>query len=180
MPYRRLPNTDQARLRTLRAAIAEHGKQTDVNELTISYKLINDAKIFLNNFEKTLAQYQQALDSQISANKNYQHIVKNARLYISHFIQVLNLCITRNEIKKEHKSFYKIEPDNFTVPDLSTENSLLEWGKNLIDGEAERMTSLRNTKPAKRCINKIQVDIWILFRECANQATLLFKRSGMK
>jgi hypothetical protein len=139
MPYRRLPNTDQARLRTLRKAIAEHGKQTNVNELTISYKVINDAKVYLNNFEKTLSQYQQALDSQVSANKNYQHVVKNARLYISHFIQVLNLSIIRNEIKREHKAFYKLEPDNFTVPDLSTENALIEWGKNLIDGEAERL-----------------------------------------
>jgi hypothetical protein len=139
MPYRRLPNTDQARLRTLRNAIAEHNKQTDVNELTISYKLINDAKIYLNNFEKTLAQYQQALDAQVSANKNYQHVLKNARLYISHFIQVLNLSIIRNEIKKEHKAFYKLNIDSFTVPDLSTEGALLEWGKNLIEGEAERM-----------------------------------------
>ena len=139
MPYRRLPNTDQARLRTLRKAVAEHSRQSNVNDLTISYKLMNDAKVYLNNFEKTLAQYQQALDSQVSANKNYQHVVKNARLYISHFIQVLNLSIIRNEIKREHKALYKLEPDNFTVPDLSTENSLLEWGKNLIDGEAERM-----------------------------------------
>lgn len=141
MPYRRLPNTDQARLRTLKQAIAEHNRQTNVNDLTISYKLINNAKVYLNNFEKTLAQYQQALDSQISANKNYQHVVKNARLYISHFIQVLNLSITRNEIKKDHKAFYKLDPDNFAVPDLSTEGSLMKWGQNLINGEAERMAN---------------------------------------
>lgn len=139
MPYRRLPNTDQARLRALRKAIEQHGKQANVNDLILSYKLVQDAKVFLNNFEKTLAQYKQALDSQVSANKNYQNVVRNARLYISHFIQVLNLTITRNEIKKEHKVYYKLEPDNFTVPDLSTEAALLEWGKNIIDGEAERM-----------------------------------------
>lgn len=139
MPYRRLPNTDQARLRALRKAIEQQGKQANVSDLAISYKLIQDARVYLNNFEKTLAQYKQALDSQVSANKNYQHVVRNARLYISHFIQVLNLSITRNEIKKDHKVFYKLEPDNFTVPDLSTEAALLEWGKNLIDGEAERM-----------------------------------------
>ncbi len=138
MPYRRLPNTDLARLRALRKAIEQHSKQTNVNDLALSYKVINDAKVYLNNFEKTLAQYKQALDSQVSANKNYQNVIRNARLYISHFIQVLNLSVTRHEIKKEHKAFYKLEPDNFAVPDLSTENALLEWGQNLIDGEAER------------------------------------------
>lgn len=163
MPYRRLPNTDQARLRTLKNAITEHHKQTNVNDLTISYKLINDAKVYLNNFEKTLAQYQQALDTQVSANKNYQHVVKNARLYISHFIQVLNLSITRNEIKKEHKGFYKLEPDNFTVPDLSTEGALMEWGKNLIEGESER---LRNggTPMFNPTIAKVKVH-YDIFRE---------------
>lgn len=161
MPYRRLPNTDKARLRTLRKAIAEHSKEADVNDLAISYKVINDARIYLNNFEKTLSQYRQALDTQVAANKNYQHVVKNARLYISHFIQVLNLSITRNEIKKEFKSFYKLEPDNFAVPDLSTEKSLLDWGKNLIEGEALRLqnggTAMYNPTIAKV---KVHYDIF--------------------
>ncbi len=139
MPYRRLPNTDQARLRTLRKAVAEHGRHANINELTVSFKLMNDAKVFLNNFEKTLVLYQQALDAQVSANKNYQHVLKNARLYISHFIQVLNLSVTRNEIKSEHKTYYGLEPDNYSVPDLTTEGTLLHWGKNLIEGESERL-----------------------------------------
>lgn len=163
MPYRRLPNTDQARLRALRKAIEQHGKQSNVSDLVINYKLIQDAKIFLNNFEKTLAQYKQALDSQVSANKNYQNVVRNARLYISHFIQVLNLSITRNEIKKEHKVYYQLEADNFTVPDLSTESSLLEWGKNLIAGEAERMR-LGGTPMFNPTIAKVKVH-YDIFKE---------------
>ncbi len=163
MPYRRLPNTDQARLRTLKQAISEHSRQTNVNDLTISYKLINDAKIYLNNFEKTLAQYHQALGNQVAANKNYQHVVKNARLYISHFIQVLNLSITRNEIKKENKSCYKLEVDNFAVPDLSTENALIEWGQNLIDGESDRM-SKGGTPMFNPTIAKVKVH-YDIFRE---------------
>jgi len=139
MPYRRLPNTDQARLRALRKAIEQHEQYNDVNDLALTYKLVHEAKVSLNNFEKTQAQYKQALDSQVSTNRDYQHVARNARLYVSHFIQVLNLCIIRNEIKKEHKIFYKLDPDNFSVPDLSTEAAVLEWGQNLIDGEAERM-----------------------------------------
>jgi hypothetical protein len=138
MPYRRLPNTDQARLRALRTAILQADKQ-DFSDIVISFKVIHEAKTYLNIFEKQLAQYQQTLDSQVSANKRYQLIVHNARLYISHFIQVFNLSVIRGDIKKDHKLFYQLDPNVHTVPDLTTENALLQWGKYIIDGENERI-----------------------------------------
>ena len=96
MPYRRLPNTDQARLRALRTAIQQAENQ-DYGSQVISYKTIHEAKTYLSVFEKQLSQYQLTLDSQVSANKRYQQIVHNARLYISHFIQVFNLSIIRGD-----------------------------------------------------------------------------------
>ncbi|MDD5183914.1 MAG: hypothetical protein PHS84_01485 [Paludibacter sp.] len=138
MPYRRLPNTDQARLRALRAAIQQADKQ-NFGEQVIAYKTLHEAKTYLSIFEKQLIQYQQTLESQVSANKRYQQIVHNARLYISHFIQVFNLSVIRGDIKKEHKLFYQLDPNVHTVPDLSTEASLLHWGKCIIDGENERI-----------------------------------------
>ena len=138
MPYRRLPNTDQARLRALRIAIQQSEKQ-DFGDQIISFKTIHEAKSYLSIFEKQLVQYQQTLDSQVSANKKYQQIVHNARLYISHFIQVFNLSIIRGDIKKDHKLFYQLDPNIHTVPDLSTETALMHWGKCVIDGENERI-----------------------------------------
>ena len=138
MPYRRLPNTDQARLRALRTAIQQSDKENYGDQI-VSYKTINEAKTYLGGFEKQLIQYQQMLESQVSANKHYQQIVHNARLYISHFIQVFNLSVIRGDIKKEHKRFYQLDQDANTVPDLSTEAALLKWGKCIIDGERERL-----------------------------------------
>lgn len=138
MPYRRLPNTDQARLRALRTAVQNSEKQT-YNTQVINYKTILEARNYLNVFEKQLIQYQHALDNQVSANKRYQQIVHNARLYISHFIQVLNLAVIRGDIKKDHKIFYQLDPNNHTVPDLTTEGALLQWGKSIIEGENERV-----------------------------------------
>lgn len=156
MPYRRLPNTDQARFRALKNAIEEHEKNNDVNNPVIPHKLIIEAKAFLNRFEKNLYQYKQALETQVSENKKYQVIVRNARLYISHFIQVLNLSVIRNEIKNEHKVFYKLDLDNHAVPDLSTEVALLEWGENLIKGERERCQN-GGTAMYNPTIAKVQV-----------------------
>ena len=138
MPYRRLPNTDRARLHALRTAIQQADK-LNYGDQVISYKTIHEAKTYLNVFEKQLSQYQQTLETQVSANKRYQQIVHNARLYISHFIQVFNLSVIRGDIKKEHKIFYQLDPNIHTVPDLSTEGALLNWGKCIIDGENERL-----------------------------------------
>lgn len=138
MPYRRLPNTDQSRLRALQVAIQKEEK-TSFNDRIISFKTILDAKSFLPVFEKQQFQYKQTLENQVNANKRYQQIIYNARLFISHFIQVFNLSVIRGDIRKEHKLFYKLDPDVHNVPDLSTEAALLEWGKNIIDGENERV-----------------------------------------
>jgi len=138
MPYRRLPNTDQARLRALRTAI-QQGDNQDFADQVVLFKTIHEAKSYLGIFEKQLIQYQQTLDNQVSANKSYQQIVHNARLYISHFIQVFNLSVIRGDIKKEHKLFYHLDPNVHTVPDLSSETALLHWGKCIIDGENERL-----------------------------------------
>jgi hypothetical protein len=138
MPYRRLPNTDQARLRALRTVIQKEEK-LGFNSRFISFKMVIDAKNFLTIFEKQQLHYRQALENQINANKRYQQIIHNARLYISHFIQVFNLSVIRGDIKKEHKLFYQLDPEIHNVPDLSTENDLLHWGKCIIDGENERI-----------------------------------------
>lgn len=138
MPYRRLPNTDQSRLRALRTAI-QREDELGYNNHIIAFKTILEAKNFLSQFEKQQLQYQQTLENQVNANKRYQQIIHNARLYISHFIQVFNLAVIRGDIKKEHKLFYGLDPEVHNVPDLSTEASLLQWGKAVVDGENERI-----------------------------------------
>lgn len=138
MPYRRLPNTDKARIRALKTAL-DHSENQKFGTQVISFKTLHEAKTFLGLFESKSLQYQQTLESQITANKKYQQIAHSARLYVSHFIQVLNLSVIRGEIKKEHKLFYRLDTEVHTVPDLSTETSLLHWGKCIIDGENERL-----------------------------------------
>lgn len=137
MPYRRLPNTDQARIRALEKAIANEFTR-NISELAISFKIINEAKSFLRRFITAHHQYETSLKAQANANKKYQAQVKVTRLYISHFIQVLNMTIIRNEIKKNVKELYGLDPESCVIPDLTTEAQLLEWGERIIKGEHER------------------------------------------
>ena len=130
MPYRRLPNTDLARLHALQNAI-QRAQGADYTEQVIPYKVQSEAQRFLVQFENIVMQSKDNYASTVNANKQYRHIVQNARMYISHFIQVLNLSVIRGEIKKEQKLLYGLDPHQHIVPDLSTEEYLLEWGKKI-------------------------------------------------
>lgn len=137
MPYRRLPNTDQARLRALKNATKQAEKQTYGNQI-LTYKTQNEAQNFLGVFENQITVYKQMLQNQVNANKQYQQVLYNARMYISHFIQVLNLAVIRGDIKKEQKLLYQLDLNTHNVPDLSTETAILNCGKCIVEGENER------------------------------------------
>ena len=107
MPYRRLPNTDQARVRALKAAV-EKGDVYNVRDLAISLKTLFEARNFLLKFEAAQIYYTQCYDNQSRASRKHQANVRMARLYISHFIQVLNLAVLRDEIKPVHKELYDL------------------------------------------------------------------------
>lgn len=162
MPYRRLPKTDQARLRALQRAVQRAG-EAEFNDQPIKYHTLSEAQRFLMQFENQVAQYHANVDTKVSANKQYRHKVHNARMYISHFIQVLNLAVIRGEIKRSQKELYKLDLNNTALPDLSTEESLLEWGKNIIEGEQQRIAQggFPIYNPA---INKVQVH-YDIFKE---------------
>ena len=138
MPYRRLPNTDQSRLTALQTAI-QRASEADFTEQVISWQNISEAQKFLMQFENKVSLYHENFNTRVSANKQYRRMVQNARMYISHFIQVLNMTVMRGEIKKELKELYGLDPDSHILPDLSSEEDLLVWGKNIIDGEQERI-----------------------------------------
>ena len=140
MPYRRLPNTDTARIKSLKTAIAKCS-ETDFNDVVVSMKTIHNAKNAVGRFERICMLYKQTFDTQVRANKSFQGQIKNARMYLSHFIQVLYLSVIRNEIKQSNLALYGLEKSNMLVPDLSTNEMLLDWGPKIISGEEKRISN---------------------------------------
>jgi hypothetical protein len=139
MPYRRLPNTDTARIKAIKIAI-EKSEKTDYKDLQISTKTLLESKTVLNQFEILCSRYRRMQDIQVKANKSFQGKVKNARMYISHFVQVLYMSVVRSEIKESQLEYYNLETANMVVPDLTSNELILEWGKKIIDGENERIS----------------------------------------
>ncbi|TLX73891.1 hypothetical protein E9993_13865 [Labilibacter sediminis] len=138
MPYRRLPNTDQARLRALKAAL-DKGKLNYPYNLAYSQKLYLDIQSVLPQYEQAISQYNFSKERQAKYGRLLADQFKEARVYVSHFIQVLNFCIIRKEIKPEVREKFGLDIEDKALPELGTEQQLIYWGEKVIKGEEERM-----------------------------------------
>jgi hypothetical protein len=138
MPYRRLPNTDASRIRALRIAF-EKGKELPPHKLAYSPKNVIKLEKFIPQFENNIQLYRAALSSQNRKNKDYYETEKKAKIYLTHFIKVMNMAIYRGELPAETRAFYGLATDDSTVPSLNTENELVSWGRRIIEGEEFRI-----------------------------------------
>jgi hypothetical protein len=138
MPYRRLPNTDVARLRALKIAYLK-GKEMPPFKLAFTQHSFTKAQAFMPLFEHALLLHKNAFAIQVNKSREYANALKKAKLYISHFVQVLNMAILRGEMPASVRSFYGMEEDDARVPALNTEQEVIKWGEVLIKGEADRI-----------------------------------------
>ncbi len=129
-------------------------------------RTLHKAKSAVGRFERMCEIYQQTYETQIRANKTFQKQIKNARMYLSHFIQVLHLSVIRDEIKKENLSLYGLEESNLLVPDLNTNEMLLEWGQKIIEGEEKRIAQ-RGVPIYNPTIAKVKV-MYSIFKDGYN------------
>jgi hypothetical protein len=137
MPYRRLPNTDLARIRAMKAALKK-GTLLHPFDLAYSQALLHNLKAFLPAFEKAAEDQRRAANIQATKNKDYLNAFKKAQMYISHFIQVLNFTIARGELAPKIRKYYGFDTNEKKVPALNTDDELIEFGANLIQGEHTR------------------------------------------
>jgi len=138
MPYRRLPNTDAARIRAMRIAL-EKGRDVPPIKMAYSPKMIVSLQRFLPQFENMISLQRQSYASQNSKSKEYVEIVRKARVYLTHFIRVMNMAIYRGDLPVETRAFYGLATNESTIPSLNTENELISWGKRIIEGEEYRI-----------------------------------------
>ena len=139
MPYRRLPNTDSARLRAMQKALTKSENMLPM-ELPYSAVTLQELRYFLPEFKQAIMMQRDVFERQTSKNKQHQECFRKARLYISHFIQVLNFAIARGEMKPDVRKYFNLPADETKLPQLNTERDVIEWGKKLIDGEQKRLS----------------------------------------
>jgi len=138
MPYRRLPNTDAARIKAMRIAL-EKGKEYPPHKLAFSSKTVVRLEKFFPQFEHSIKLYRQTVSSQNKKSKDYNEILKKARVYLTHFIRVMNMAVFRSDLPAETRVYYGLALNESTVPSLNTENEFLSWGRRIIEGEEFRI-----------------------------------------
>ena len=137
MPYRRLPNTDSSRLKALKIAY-QKGKEIPPFKLAFSQSTFQQVQSFLPGFEKVLTEHRHSYNNQVKKNKEYLHLQKKARIYISHFIQVMNMAVQRGELSSSTRHYYGLDEDEKRLPSFSSEADIIHWGEKILKGEAER------------------------------------------
>ena len=139
MPYRRLPKTDQARIRALKAAV-DSSVKGGIFTNVLTHDTYHRAKELLERFSREVAVYKRCVAEQSpkKGNESYEAALKKARMYVSHFIQVLSMCIMRGEVARSKRPYYGLPENEDTVPNLFSEASVLEWGQKIIAGEQRR------------------------------------------
>jgi hypothetical protein len=137
MPYRRLPNTDTARIKALKKAY-QKGKELPPFKLAFSQSTLQKVMSFLPRFEKTMIQQKAAMNNQKERNPEHLGQIKKVKMYISHFIQVVNMAIQRGELPVSILDYYKLSEYGCKVPPLNTDDEICTIGRNLIEGETAR------------------------------------------
>ncbi len=137
MPYRRLPNTDTARLKSLKSA-HEKGKDTPPFKLAFTASSYRKIQSVLPGFENAIHEHRNSLNIQAEKNKEYQKRLKKVRLYISHFIQVVSMAISRGDLVAQTLTFFGLDDEEKRIPSLHSEEEVISWGEQLIEGEKKR------------------------------------------
>lgn len=158
-------------MRALKAAVDMGDRLEDTYDLAFSYGALEDARALLVRYERAMGEYRQCADKQVDTSKKFQEAARMARLYVSHFVQVLNLSVLRNEIKPEMKKLYGMSADSNSVPDLTSDDNLYKWGESIIEGEQKRIQS-GGTPIYNPAIAKVRVHYDIFVEHYNNQKVL--------
>lgn len=138
MPYRRLPNTDVARLRAIEAGL-DIGKRVALKKLAFSQQTLENIQTFYPLFLGAIRQLNISKQNQFDRSKEYSEVFRKAKLYLSHFLQVVNFAILRGEMKPEVVEFYGLKANSKATPPINLEAHVLTWGERIIDGEQKRI-----------------------------------------
>lgn len=138
MPYRRLPKTDAARLKALKAVLDCNDIYT-VRNRVVDWQVLNRCRPAYDRLLTACEQYRVCMAAQKRKTGQMDKLQRNAAMFVSHFIQVLFLAMERGEIKAAHKQLYGFGPGDTALPPLKSAESILEWGRRVAEGERERV-----------------------------------------
>lgn len=142
MPYRRLPNTDAARIRAMEQALSK-GKELPPFKLAYKPDTFVKLQAFLPAFKHNYHLQRQSYNKQVEGNKDYQELLKKAKTYINHFLRVMHMAVQRNDIRRDSPEFFGLVNGHSSLPTLTSEKDIICWGNKVMEGETARIKAGR-------------------------------------
>ena len=135
------------------------GRSLDVDKIQIISYSEREIKQLCTRFA-TLLDSRDAINATRRELNSLKRIgFSSLKLYVSHFIQVLNFAIDRGEIRKECRSYYGLGIHTGVLPLFSRESAIIIWTDKVIRGEEQRTRngSIHLSHPDIKTIkNKLQ------------------------
>ncbi len=115
-------------------------RNSDYYAPVMSPELFNRADKKLAQFKEAVERYVNSLETQVNYSKSeaYQDRLKNAKMYVSHFLTVFNMCVKRGEMKASDRKFFSIPENSGELPDMSSDIAVIRCCENTIKGEKAR------------------------------------------
>ncbi len=136
MPYRRLPNTDAARMKALHTAFRK-GEELSPKELAYPQKLYYELRSFIPRYEAALSEYSRQKEVYAQQSKTTQELFKKARLFFLHFLQVTLFAMQRGELPANTLGYFGLDKEE--LPSFRSYEELQEKGKQILEGEQKRI-----------------------------------------
>jgi len=115
------------------------GKELPPNKMAYSTKTIVRLQRFLPLFEHSVQLQRQTVISQYKKCKGYNELERKAKIYLTHFIRVMNMAVYRGDMPAETRAYYGLPTNESTVPSFNSDSDLITWGKRIIEGEENRI-----------------------------------------
>lgn len=139
MPFRRIPSSMRKIVQALQAAQSKYNATGTNQAFSVATKTALDTLLPLLMAE--LSQKNTSSASKYSASRLEDESMAKAKMYISHYFQVLNLGIERKIYKASERIFYGLNQNRKSVPKLGKENDVIYWAEEIARGEASRIAS---------------------------------------
>ncbi|MDD7045685.1 MAG: hypothetical protein SPF62_07740 [Prevotella sp.] len=174
MPYRRLPKTDTARLKTLKTLLGNDSIYT-ARERFLDWKVLNSAQPLYDRLLTAAEQYRMCFNAQVRNSDKIDKLQRRATMYVSHFLQVLFMTIERGEIKRPLLSLYGLDEAATALPAINTMEGLGRWAEKTIEGEKQRIA--RGGRPIYNPTIGMVATHYDIFREAYQAQRLLQERT---
>jgi hypothetical protein len=137
MAVRRLPNSHTTRLMALRVAF-ERLANVPASEAPFSPATIDRINAFYPQYLGLDERVTLTLDAQVASTAQTAPFASAARVWLSHGFQALFNACDRGEFPHNVKTLYRRPVSGATVPDMRSEQTILEAGLHYITGETNR------------------------------------------